>query len=690
MPTDRQAEKRIEKLKKTINYHRYLYHVLDKQEISDAALDSLKKELFDLERQFPGLITPDSPTQRIGGKPLKKFQKVIHTDWKGNRRRMNSLNDAFSEEEVVDWLKRMENYLGHKITSDFYCDPKMDGLAVELVYEDGLFVRGSTRGDGEAGEDITQNLRTIEAIPLKLTGDYPKRFVVGGEVFLHKKEFERINKQLEKEGKKIYANPRNLAAGSLRQLNPQITASRKLDFYAYAIVGDQSNDYFGLFPSKDKEYASLKKIGIKTNPLGKVVHSLKEIKDFFEMIGKKRQKLSYEIDGVVVSINSNELYEKLGVVGKAPRGAIAFKFSPKEATTIVEDIKLQVGRTGTLTPVAHLKPVLVGGVTISHATLHNFDEIKRLGIKIGDTVIVSRAGDVIPQITKVLIDLRTGREKEFKMPERCPVDGSKVVKDGVYYRCSNKDCGAVHREFLCHFVSRGAFNIEGLGSKIVDRFIDEGLISDAADIFTLKKGDIAVLERFGEKSAENIVNEISQRKIISLPRFIYSLGVLHVGEETAQLLSDEIITKRKMPNEKLKINEITKILQELSVEDLQQIKDIGPVVAKSIHEWFREKKNLNLLEKLEKVGIEIKKQEIRNKKQEKLAGQVFVLTGTLNSMSREQVKVKIRELGGDVNESVSKKTDFVVAGADPGSKYDKAIKLGVEILNEKDFLKKIG
>ncbi len=675
------AKERIEKLRKAINKYRYSYHVLDKSEISDEALDALKKELFDLEQQFSDLVTPDSPTQRVAGEPLAEFKKVKHVV------KMISLNDAFSEEDARDWMERMKNYLGQEVKSDFYCDLKMDGLAVELVYENGLFVQGSTRGDGEVGEDITQNLKTVEAIPLRLEvvsreSLVPSRLVVRGEVFLTTKEFIRINKEQEKSGEKVYANPRNLVAGSIRQLDPKIAASRKLNFYAYAISGE-GEQYLKDYPTHDSEYKTLRKFGIAPNPDGRVVDSLEEIFKFHTEVGKRRDKLPYEIDGVVVSVNDKKLYNRLGVIGKAPRGAVAYKFSPKEVTTIVEDIKVQVGRTGALTPVAELKPVEVGGVTVSHATLHNADEIERLGLKIGDTVIISRAGDVIPQVNKVLKELRTGKEKVFKMPAKCPVDGSPVVRDGVAYKCSNKNCGARQREFLYHFVSGNGFNIEGLGPKILDRFMDEGLISDAADIFTLKKGDIEVLERFGEKSAENIVKEIEERKKIPIEKFIYALGIIHVGEETARLLAQRLVVSRKS----LVVSpaDVLEFFQHQTLEQLQQVQDIGPAVAQSIYDAFRDKRHRELIKKLDEAGVvlETKSLEVKSKK---LSGMTFVLTGTMEGMSREEAKEKIRALGGDVSESVSKKTSYVVAGAEPGSKLAKAEKLGVKVLNEREFL----
>ncbi len=695
----KEAAGRIEHLRKVINRERYAYHVLDKQgDVSDAALDTLKKELFDLENDFPDLVTPDSPTQRVAGKPLKEFKKVRHEE------PMISFNDAFSEDDTRAWQERLENYLGYSVLKPktqnlkpaFYCELKIDGLAIELVYENGLFVQGSTRGDGLVGEDVTQNLRTVEAIPLRLLEPaeveknlkklgllpttyhlQPTRLVVRGEVFLTKKEFAAVNKSQLKSGLKVYANPRNVAAGSIRQLDPKITASRHLDSLQYDIVTDIGQK------GHREEHLLLKAFGFKTNPSNKPANDLKEVFEFREYWGKHREKLGYEIDGVVVIVNDNKTFETAGVIGKAPRAAIAYKFSPREATTIVEDIKVQVGRTGALTPVAVMRPVNVGGVTITHASLHNEDEIRRLGLKIGDTVVVSRAGDVIPQITKVLKDLRTRKEKEFKMPTRCPIDGSKVVREGAIARCSSPACGARHRESLYHFVSRGALCLDGMGPKIIDRFLDEGLISDAADIFTLKEGDIAALERFGEKSAENIVNEIEAKKIVTLPRFIYSLGILHVGEETANLLA------RQLTNNKRRITkptEFSSAMKDYTLERLQEIPDVGPKVAESIYQWFREPRNAKLLEKLEKAGVRIEKPTAVSARSQKLSGKSFVLTGSLESMSREAAKEKIRALGGEASESVSAKTDYVVAGAEPGSKFEKAKKLGVRTITEKEFL----
>jgi DNA ligase (NAD+) len=708
MPSEKdRAKERIEKLKKEIDKFRYAYHVLDISDIPDSALDSLKKELFDLEMRWPEFLTADSPTQRVAGAPLKEFKKVRHTE------RMTSLNDAFSEEDVRAWVERLENYLERPIASNaaseggaplFYCELKIDGLGIELEYEHGVFTRGSTRGDGMIGEDVTQNLRTIGAIPLRLNDAAtaaanlkkidpsldpssfilnPSHLIVRGEVFLTKKEFARINREQERLGLKPYANPRNVAAGSIRQLDPKVTASRKLDSYQYDVVSNLKQR------THEEEHFLLAALGFKTNPHNRHVYIFKEALAFRDHWAdeKNREALDYEVDGTVIFVNDNKTFAEAGIIGKAPRGGIAYKFSPREATTIVEEIKVQVGRTGALTPVAVMRAVNVGGVTITHASLHNADEIERLGLKIGDTVIVQRAGDVIPQITAVLTDLRTGREKAFKMPTRCPVDDSPVVRDGAISRCSSRMCAAQHREQLDHFASRAAFNIEGLGPKIIDKLLDEGLISDAADIFTLQKGDLAALERFGEKSAENIVQEVAQKKRVTLPRFLYSLGILHVGEETAVTLAKTL----EIPSSKnqIKISDIAKVFGALSLEELQTVPDVGPKVAQSIYDWFRAARNADLLARLEDGGVVVEAMPARSEASIRLAGKSFVVTGSLEAMSREDAKERIRALGGDASESVSKKTSYVVVGAEPGSKYEKAKKLGVAILNEKEFLELI-
>jgi len=680
----KQAKQRIGKLRKVINHHRYLYHVLDRQEISDFALDSLKKELFDLEQKFPELITPDSPTQRIGGKALAKFKKVKH------QYPMLSFNDAFSEQDMKDWLKRISKLLqsaSWRKEIDFYCELKIDGLAIEIVYKGGVLDTGSTRGDGKIGEDITQNLKTIEAIPLNLMATKTK-LIVRGEIFMPKKAFEKF--------KKNYANPRNLAAGSVRQLDPKITASRKLDSFIYDLIEDRPRKAFRGLSSEthEEKHKELKRLGFKTNSYNKYCKDLSAVFKFHKHIYKIRDKIPYEIDGIVVVVNSNKLFDKLGVVGKAPRGAIAFKFPGKQATTIIEDIKVQVGRTGALTPVAYLKPVQVGGVIISRATLHNEDEIKRLKVKIGDTVIIERAGDVIPDIVKVLSEMRTGKEREFIMPKQCPICGGRVVKPRgkAVSRCSNKNCFAQRKEFFNHFISKQAFDIEGLGPKAIDQLTGKRLISDPADLFELKREDLFSLERFASKSAENLIKAVNSKKEVTLPRFIYALSIRNVGEETALDLAKHFSAQGGPASgwgsmEKLK---------KANLEVLENIQDIGPIVAQSIYKWFKEKRNLNYLEKLKKVGVKIVNYEFRPEggqagiKSKKLDGKSFVLTGSLQSMTRDDAKEKIRELGGNISSSVSKKTDYVVVGSDPGSKYDKAKQLNVKTIKEREFISFLG
>ncbi len=664
MDNKQQIEERINKLKRVINRHRYLYHVLDKQEISDAALDSLKKELFDLEQKYPEFITPDSPTQRIGGKPLREFKKTRHV------KRMTSFNDAFLPEDMNNWQERLVRLLppGQSGKLDYYCELKIDGLAVELIYENGVLNMGSTRGDGNVGEDITQNLKTINSIPLSI--ESKEEVIVRGEVFLTKKEFEKINELQRKKGLPVYANPRNIAAGSVRQLDPKITASRHLDFFAYDLI-----DNFEKITTHEQKHKILKELGFKINKNNKYCKTLKEIFEFHSYWQKNREKLDYEIDGIVVLANDNEIFENLGIVGKSPRAGIAFKFSQAEATTKVLDIKIQIGRTGAATPVAILEPVQLTGITITRATLHNEDEIKRLGLKIGDTVVVGRAGDVIPDIIKVLPELRNGKEKNFKMPEFCPSCSTKLEKTSTeaLWRCPSPKCFARQRRSFYHFVSRQAFNIEGLGPKIIDRLLDEGLVQTPADLFDLKEGDLVVLERFAEKSAENLTKSIAEKKEITLARLVYALGIRNVGEETAIDLANHFHSLQRIKNAK--------------IEDFDKILDIGPVVAKSIFEWFSCKENIRYLEKLEnKISV---KNPALNSKQQKFLGKTFVLTGGLKNMTRDEARIKIRELGGNISESVSQKTSFVIAGSEAGSKLERAQKLGVKVVSEKEFLEMI-
>ncbi len=677
------AKIRIKKLRGLINHHRYLYHVLDRQEISDQALDSLKKELFDLEQQFPDLIVSDSPTQRIGGKPLAKFNKIRRAQ------PMLSLDDAFSKEDMENWLERNTKLLSKEDLAhlDFYCEPKLDGLAIELNYHQGVLSTGSTRGDGWIGEDITQNLKTIEAIPLRLAEikqGLLQDIIVRGEAVITKKEFSQANKEREKQSLPIYANPRNLAAGSIRQLDPKITQSRHLDSNAYDLVTDLGQE------THEQGHSFLEALGFKTNnKYNKHCRDLKEVFAFHEFWQKHREDLPYEVDGIVVIVNNLKIFEKLGVAGKSPRGMIAFKFPLKQTTTIIKDVIFQVGRTGAITPVAVLAPVSLAGVVISRATLHNEDEIRRLGLKIGDTVVVGRAGDVIPDIIKVLPELRTGKEKSFSMPKKCPACSSSLIRTGteVAWRCQNKNCFARKRESFYYFVSRNSFNIQGLGPKIIDKLLDNNLIADPADLFTLKVGDIlfiddagkikSVLPGFAQKAADNLVRAIGAKKNISFPKFIFALGIRNVGEETSHGLAESF---GNLEN-----------LKKANFEELEKIQDVGPVVAKSIFNYFRDRKSIELLEKLlsAEAGIKIEYSKPKQNSQ-KLKGLTFVFTGALETMPRQVAKNRVREWGGEVSESVSKNTDFVIAGAVAGLKLINAQKLNVKIITEKEFLRMIG
>ena len=667
------AKERIEKLRKEISYHRYLIHVENRQEISESALDSLKHELKLLEDRFPQLITSDSPTQRVAGKASESFKKVRH------RASMLSLEDVFNQEELEDWLIRIQKLTTRKI--DFFSELKFDGFAVSLVYKEGVFSQGSTRGDGVIGEDVTQNLRTIESIPLRLdiysnssSKDLRKlakkalespEFEVRGEVLLTKKAFLKINSEQEKSGKPQYANPRNLASGSVRQLNPEITASRHLEFKAYGVASDVGQE------THSEEHQLLKILGFASDSEAKLTPGISHVVKFWEYIRSRRKNLPYEIDGVVVVVNHNATFQDLGIVGKAPRGSVAFKFPGKETTTVVKDISIQVGRTGVLTPVAILNPVELGGVTVTRATLHNEDEINRLGLMIGDTVIVKRAGDVIPDIVRVLPELRPKGAKKFSMPKKCPACSRAVEKPQgeVNWRCVNIYCLARRRQQLYHFASRAAFDIRGLGSEIVDDLVDAGLVKHAPDFFKIKSSDLLGLPNFAEISSEKLVDSIQGRKEVTLPRFLLALGILHVGLETAEDLATHFGSLEGIKN--------------ASEGDLMNIPSIGHVVAKSLLDWFSHKENQKLLSDFQRVGIKVLPYK---KARGPLGGKVFVLTGELSNMSREQAKAAIKAKGGEISESVSSKTSFMVVGENPGSKYDKARKLGVKVLNEKQFL----
>ena len=665
------AKGRIEKLKKEINHHRYLYHVLDKQEITDAALDSLKHELDDLERQWPDLITPDSPTQRVGGQPQDKFDKVRH------RSPMLSLNDSFSLREIQEWETRLAKFLPPDQKVDYFTELKMDGLAISLIYKKGILVRAATRGDGNVGENVTQNIKTIEAIPLLLsTENLPgntrrkvaSEIEVRGEVFMSKKVFERANKEQAKKNLSLYANPRNISAGSVRQLDPQITASRKLNFVAYDLptnIGQKTHEQTHKF---------LRLLGFSAGGHNQYCQDVESVEEYYKKISKLRDKLGYWTDGIVITVNDNSLLARLGVVGKAPRGAIAYKFPAEQATTIVEDIRVQVGRTGALTPVAHLRPVLVAGSTVARATLHNMDEINRLDVKIGDTVIIQKAGDIIPDIVKVLPKMRNGQEKLFNMPKKCPVCGSPVTKksEEVAHYCSNKDCYAMQHQQLSHFVSKKAYDIEGLGPKILEQLAKADLVKNPADLFDLSESDLEPLERFAEKAAVNTIEAIRNSKKVTLQRFIYALGIRHVGEETSIDLAREF-------------SSIDKVMK-ASLAELEDVHEIGGVVAKSIHIFFNDKKNISLVKNLIGKGVYILPERVIKRKSS-LAGKKIVVTGILESMSREEAKEKIRQAGGKWVSSVSKNTDFVVVGDNPGSKAAKAKKLGVPTISERAWQK---
>lgn len=674
-----EAKNRIEKLKKVINHHRYLYHVLDRQEISDEALDSLKHELYQLEQMFPQFIVHDSPTQRIGGEPQKQFRKVEH------QALMLSIEDIFSEEELGDWQKYLLR-LSPTTEFDYFCEFKIDGFAVTLIYQDGVFIRGATRGNGKIGEDVTQNLKTIESIPLKLYlhQDLPSelkhlekniqalihkgRIEIRGEVYMAKKDFIEFNKARSKKDLPSYANPRNLAAGSIRQLDPKLAAVRPLEFSAYDIITDLGQK------KHSQEHQILPFLGFKANP-GEACANSKEIIDFWRTTEKKREKIAFQIDGVVINVNDNAVFQKLGKVGKSFRAARAFKFSPRQAVTKIEDIKIQIGRTGAATPIACLEPVKIEGVTISRATLHNEDEIRRLKVMIGDTVIVERAGDVIPAVLKALPELRNKQEKKFKMPTQCPVCGTKLVRPQgeAVWRCDNKNCSARRKQSLHHFVSKKAFDISGLGPKIIDQLLDENLISGPSDLFSLQEGDLISLERFADRSAQNLVLAIEASKKISLSRFIYALGIRHIGEETAIVLAEYFGSIKKLIN--------------ASQEELSRLPDIGPETSSSFYDWLKINKNVELIADLQKNGVKVVNPIIKSRE---LKDQSFVFTGSLDSMTRDQAKEKVRLLGGSVSESVSAKTDLVVANKDFGSaKYSKAEKLRIKIINEQEFLKMI-
>jgi DNA ligase (NAD+) len=667
-----QAKKRIEKLREEINFHNHRYYVLDDPVITDAEYDRLMGELEGLEKEYPRLITPDSPTRRVGAPPLDKFEEVRHAI------PMLSLANAFEEEEVREFDDRLKRFLKDTRDIEYCAELKIDGIAVELIYEDGRFTTGSTRGDGFVGENVTQNLKTVKSIPLALIprkGEpVPSRLEVRGEVYLPLKAFQEFNLKRERSGESLFANPRNAAAGSLRQLDSSITARRPLDIYCHGI-----GQFTGAALSGQWELlAALQGWGFKVNPNRRLCANIGEVLDYYREMDERREKLPYEIDGVVLKVNSFRLQENLGTIARSPRWALAFKFKPKQATTKVLDIVVNVGRTGALTPTAVLEPVRVGGVTVSSATLHNQDEIDRKDVRVGDTVVIQRAGDVIPEVVGVMVEKRTGKEKQYRLPDRCPVCGSEVDRpEGeAVARCTGISCPAKLKETIIHFASRDAMNIGGLGVKIIEQLVDRGLIKDYADLYKLTLDDLLTLERMGPKLADNILTAIRNSQKTTLERLIYALGILHVGEHIAKLLTQEFSSAEE--------------LSQASSERLTGIKGIGEQIASSIVKFFEQKGNQKVIRKLMELGVAYPRRPTRPKAQElKLQGKSFVFTGGLKTLTRSEAESKVESLGGRASSSVSKKTDFVVAGEDAGSKLEKAKSLGLKILTEEDFLELI-
>ncbi len=678
---EKEAIKELEKLREEINYHNHRYYILDNPVISDAEYDRLFKKLQELENNFPHLITLDSPTQRVGAMPLDEFKTIAHTI------PMLSLNNANNVEEAMEFDERVKRFLETKEEIEYVAEPKMDGLAIELVYVDGLFTAGSTRGDGYTGEDVTLNLKTVKSIPLRLLNKtvekvkveggktlplpIPARLEVRGEVFIPIKEFERLNREREERGEPAFANPRNAAAGSIRQLDSKITAMRPLDIYCYGIGALEG----AKFKTHWEILHTLKGWGLKVNPFIKICKGIDEVIKYHEDMEEKRDRIPYELDGVVVKVNSLDLQDRLGILTRSPRWAVAYKFKARQETTRVKDIIVGVGRTGVLTPVAILEPVEVGGVTVERATLHNQDEVDRKDVRVGDTVVVQRAGDVIPEVVMVIKEKRTGSEKPFRLPEKCPLCGSAVVKEGAIHRCTGGlSCPAQLKEGIRHFAAKRAMNIEGLGDKHIDQFVEKGVIKDVADLYSLKKEDIAELERWADKSAQNLLDQIEKSKDTTLARMIYALGIRQVGEHMAKVLANNFGS----------LDELMKA----SYDNLMEIHEIGPETAESIVTFLKEGHNRNVIEKMKRAGVKSPHSPLfqRGVKGDlRFKNKQFVLTGTLSGFTREEAKALIENLGGRVTSTVSKNTDYVIAGAEPGSKYDKAVELGIKILNEEEF-----
>ncbi len=662
------AKNRAAQLRTQLEKYRHEYYALDKPSVSDEIYDSLNNELKDIEEQFPELIDSNSPTQKVGGEVSNKFASVVHPS------PMLSLNDIFDEKDLVAWEKRIHKLLDNSSQVEYYGELKMDGLAMRLVYKDGKFVQAVTRGDGYSGEDVTHTVRTLKNVPqeLKQSKKAPKSvykdFEVRGEVIFPVKAFEKLNAERAKAGLPLFANPRNAGAGSIRQLDPSVTASRGLEFIAYGIEMDLPE----LVTHEDEHELALE-LGFSVDPHDKILQNLEEILAFRKAWEKRRESLPFRIDGLVIAVNSNKDFAKLGVVGKAPRGAVAFKYPAEQATTVLEDIRVSIGRTGAVTPYAVLTPVQIAGSTVSRATLHNEDEIKRKDIRIGDTVVVQKAGDIIPEIVEPIVKLRTGKEKKFVMPRE--VGGVKVIRPSGEAVARLADLGAseVRWQQLIHFVSKGAFDIDGMGEKILAQLMEAGLIDTPADIFLLKKDDLLSLERFADLSAQNLIDSIHQHRRIGLGKFIYALGIRHVGAKTALDIAQHFHT-------------LDRFLK-ASSEDIMAVAGIGEVVGKSVAQWLTSEKNHQLVRNLLKAGVEVERE--AGPSQGKFANTTWVITGTLESMSREQASEKIEALGGNVTNSVSKSTSYLVVGKEPGSKLEKARKLGVKILDESEFLKMI-
>ncbi len=652
-----EAKKRVDQLKEVIAEHRYNYHVLDKVTMSEGALDSLKHELYGLEQAYPELIESDSPTQRVGGEPLPKFNKITHS------RPMLSMEDVFSAHEFEAWVARLEKVGGAPVV-DFFCMPKLDGLAASIVYEDGVLKSAATRGNGRVGEDVTQNVKTIQSVPLKLRGKVPKTVEVRGEIYFPQKAFDQLNVAQRAAGEPEYANPRNTAAGSIRQLDSTVTASRGLAFVAWDLDGDFDQQ------TMEDEWKILEMIGFKPTPESKRFTTVETIEAHWQALQDKRDGLGYWIDGMVVRVNNSQRYEDLGIVGKTPRGLVAWKFPAEEVTTIVREIRWTVGRTGALTPVAVVSPTPIAGTTVQHASLHNLDEIERLDVRVGDTVVLYKAGDIIPKIKEVILKLRPQGTEAVEAPSHCPVCGSKVERQEreVAVYCTNDRCFVQDQAAVLH--AARAFEIDGLGPASIAAMLGEGIISTPADLFTVVAGELEGLEGFAQISAKKLVEEIQARKQITLPRFITALGIRNVGEQTAVDLASAFSTVER--------------LRTATVEDLTAVEGVGEIVAQSIVEFFNEEHNQKLLVDYMANGVSI--DSVHTTVDSTLAGKTFVLTGSLSSLTRNQAKEMIRAAGGKASGSVSAKTDYLVAGESPGSKAEKARELGVRVLSEQAFI----